>query len=112
MNNKIIEEMAFDLIKATSPLGVKDLTEVFNYKKVATDLCNLWNWRKIPEGSVVLSKEEYEKLCHLAYFGYEDVKEQAHKETAKEVLKDVAKTCGDYQWFKNLCKQYGVEVGE
>lgn len=61
--DKMIEEMAFDLIKATSPLGVKDLTEVFNYEKVATDLCNLWNWRKILEGSVVLDRQEYQKYC-------------------------------------------------
>lgn len=47
-------------------------------------------YRQIPEGSVVLSKEEYDKLCHLAYFGYDDVEEQARKETAKEIIKDFA----------------------
>lgn len=35
---------------------------------------------------------------------------KARKETAKEILQEVGKVCGDYQWFKNLCKQYGVEV--
>ena len=44
--NKQIEEMAFDIIKATSPLGVKDLTKQFDYKTVATDLYEIYGWRK------------------------------------------------------------------
>lgn len=40
------------------------------------------------------------------------VSEKVRKETAREILKEVSKTCGDYQWFKNLCKQYDVEVEE
>ena len=43
---KQIEEMAFDIIKATSPLGVKDLTKQFDYKTVATDLYEVYGWRK------------------------------------------------------------------
>lgn len=43
---KQIEEMAFNLIMATSPLGVKDLTKKFDYKTVATDLYELYGWRK------------------------------------------------------------------
>ena len=38
--------MAFNLIMATSPLGVKDLTKQFDYKTVATDLYELYGWRK------------------------------------------------------------------
>lgn len=34
----------------------------------------------------------------------------ARKKTAKEILQEVGKACGDYQWFKNLCKEFGVEV--
>lgn len=37
---------------------------------------------------------------------------QTRKETAKEILQEVGKVCGDYQWFKNLCKQFGMEVCE
>ena len=71
-------------------------------------------YRKIPEGSVVLSKEEYEKLCHLAYFGYEDVKEQGRKETAKEILSLAIKHDNGYEtdmtrFISDLEKQYGVE---
>lgn len=43
---KQIEEMAFNLIMATSPLGVKDLTKEFDYKTVATDLYDLYGWCK------------------------------------------------------------------
>ena len=46
---KQIEEMAFNLIRATSPLGVKDLTKQFDYTTVATDLYNLYGWRKASE---------------------------------------------------------------
>ena len=59
---KQIEELVFDLIKATSTFGVKDLTEPFDYKKVATDLYKLWGWRKITENAVVLTMEEYDEL--------------------------------------------------
>lgn len=47
--NKQIEEMAFNLIMATSPLGVKDLTKQFDYETVATDLYEQYGWRKLPE---------------------------------------------------------------
>ena len=86
------------------------------------------NYRKIPEGSVVLTREEYETLkLELAIekkradesYTQKEVEEIIaskerikSKETAREILKEVGKTCGDYQWFKNLCKQYGVEVEE
>jgi hypothetical protein len=71
-----------------------------------------------PEGSVVLSREEYEKLCHLAYFGYEDVKEQARKETAREILQELYVQIDEKtpKWvetqIKMKAKQFGVEVEE
>lgn len=37
---KEIEELAFSIIGATSPLGVKDLTKQFDYKTVAEYLIN------------------------------------------------------------------------
>lgn len=56
-----IKEMAFNLIMATSPLGVKDLTKEFDYKTVATDLYNLYGWRKERQGEWrdVLEEEMY-----------------------------------------------------
>lgn len=50
ISNKQIEEMAFNLIMATSPLGVKDLTKQFDYNAVAKDLYELYGWRKQIEG--------------------------------------------------------------
>lgn len=50
ISNKQIEEMAFNLIMATSPLGVKDLTKQFDYNTVAKDLYELYGWRKQSEG--------------------------------------------------------------
>lgn len=47
---KQIEEMAFNLIMATSPLGVKDLTKQFDYATVAKDLYELYGYRKQSEG--------------------------------------------------------------
>ena len=35
----------------------------------------------------LVKKENYDKLCHLAYFGYDDVKEQSRKETTEDVIK-------------------------
>ena len=53
-----IEEMAFNLIMATSPLGVKDLTKQFDYKTVATDLYELYGWRK----STDVAREIFEEI--------------------------------------------------
>lgn len=94
-------------------------------------------YQKIDKDSVVLSREEYEKLKKFEWrvtsgvcmtqkewfdFCNEDSnrrtclrieeREKERKETAEKILKEVAKTCGDYQWFKNLCKQFGVEIKE
>jgi radical SAM superfamily enzyme YgiQ (UPF0313 family) len=63
-------------------------------------------YRKIPEGSVVLSKEEYEQLCkgvkgYTAMFIAGDLDQihdlenrfkEARKETAKEVLEKISNT--------------------
>lgn len=81
---------------------------------------------KTPEDSVVLTKTNYEKLCHLAYFGYDDVKAQARKETAREFVKNIkqkyGKSCSEYYPFllieclsselDELAKEYGVEIKE
>ena len=61
---KQIEEMAFDIIKATCPLGVKDLTKQY-YKTVATDLYELHGWRKASEVASEIF-EEIEQEIKLA----------------------------------------------
>lgn len=83
-----IEEMAFDLVKATSPLGIKDLTKTFDYLTVATDLYNDWCWRKVPKNAVVLTKEEYKSInLDRAVDMLREIQNQAHKETAEKILK-------------------------
>jgi hypothetical protein len=73
-----IREMAFDIIKATSPLGVKDLTKQFDYKTVATELYEVWGWRRASEVARELIAEidnalhdmamEYYDAGHPEYF--------------------------------------------
>lgn len=61
---KQIEEMAFNLIMATSPLGVKDLTKQFDYNTVATDLYNLYGWRKAAEVAREIFAEIEKLIIH------------------------------------------------
>lgn len=70
-------------------------------KPIAEELVKQ-GYHKIPEGFIVVDKEYLKKELQW-------LEQQVHKETAKKILKEVAKTSGDYQWFKNLCKQYGVK---
>ena len=65
------------------------------------------------EEKVVIGKEEYEKLCHLAYFGYDDAYEKGCKETAEKIYTFV-NSFGTNNWerFKGFIKQFGVEIGE
>lgn len=68
----------------------------------ATALYNA-GYRKIADDEIVLNKEDYDKLCHLAYFGYEDVKQ----ETAREVLQKVKDILqGDYNIPLPLAQLY------
>ena len=66
---------------------------------------------KIDEGVVVLARGNLTDLLNQETRELQ-ISLQTRKETAKEILQKVGKVCGDYQWFKNLCKQYGVEVDE
>lgn len=93
---------------------------------IATKIVNKY----IPEGSVVLTKEEYEELKNLdvSYDALEDqylnLKKKAgeiRKETAKEILSEVFSPCnliggGIYDLTpkdkERLYKKYGVEVDE
>lgn len=49
---------------------------------------------------------EENKATEIAYKnGYK----KGSEDTAEKILKEVGKVCGDYQWFKNLRKQYEKE---
>ena len=80
--DKQIEEMAFNLIMATSPLGVKDLTKQFDYKTVATDLYELYGWCKASD----VAREIFEEIFKLM----------------NEVYASVQYGCYSYGTTKNL----------
>lgn len=85
-------------------------------------------YRKIPDGAVVPTKEEYERLASYISEGRareifheetEKLKEKIRKETAKEIYENFIK--GYFRWdeeefedsFKEfIVKEYGVEVEE
>ena len=78
--------------------------------KQATDLFNK-GARILSEDSVVLSQENYDKLCHLAYFGYDDYYAKGSKETAGAIYEQLQGHGTTYvkKWIK---KNYGEEIGE
>ena len=91
-----------------------------NIKKLKSEICKYYQ-PKLLKDSVVLTREEYniidhnikhlESVCNNIQNYAEELEtslKQARKETAREILAEVGKVCGDYQWFKNLCKQYEV----
>ena len=82
-------------------------------------------YRKIPEGAVVLTREEkqeYENLIKLLIYDkpiksrvYEVIKglkDQARKETAREIIEYVYRTTANIVLRDKLAKQFGVEVEE
>ena len=56
--------------------------------------------------------EEYNAKANEFLDKYKKELENKGKETAEKILNEVGKVCGDYQWFKNLRKQFGVEIKE
>ena len=84
---------------------------------VADELTNQ-GYRKIPNGAVVLTKEEYIRLAsyiseerarEIFHEETEKLKEAIRKETAREILDEVAKHYGG-SWLVELYRKYGVEV--
>lgn len=77
-------------------------------------------YRKLPEDSVVLSREEYEKLkmleeCHITCEDMLEFVEKARKETAEEILNAVVGAIDNGTFFRKnfifmMNKVYGVEV--
>ena len=106
--------------------------ECFNERlHEAEEICNL-GYRKLPKDAVVLTKEELNDLEYKAYSRgvcfvckkVDEQKEQARKETAKEISKALL-DCIYYEPFihdyeldkveekiKEIAKQYGVEIKE
>ena len=94
---------------------------------VPTDLAKVLikeNYRKIPEGAVVLTQEEYEVLkikakekhwLETCMSVWKSAKIDARKETAREFF-DLSEQCGGgvvfYQRARALAQRCGVEVKE
>lgn len=127
MTDKMIEEMAETLYenRPYSDLWKEDALEI-------AEIFIKKGYRKIPEGSVVLSKEEYEgkeivvemsgghKLrLTVGKFGEMSriLEESTRKETAKEIfqslnhliIKDKTTPLWVKETIKEIAKQYGVE---
>lgn len=106
---KQIEEMA-KIIHHTEFVDISGYEE----EKIAEELLKYYQ-PKLPEDSVVLSKENYDKLCHLAYFGYDDAYEKGSKETAEKFLQLAYDRCLEKSFIKKveeLAKQFSVEIKE
>ena len=94
--NKQIEEMAFNLIMATSPLGVKDLTKQFDYETVAKDLYELYGWRKQVEGEWFIPEYEYLACseCGEYYYTGCDSTAEAKGRLADGICPNYCPNCG------------------
>ena len=94
MTNKEIEEMA-KVIEETwlvdlegNTFCVNEFLDEVDIKSVARELYNA-GYLNVKD-KVVLNNEDYDKLCHLAYFGYDDAYEKGCRETAEKILNFVA----------------------
>ena len=101
---QMIEEMAMTAypIYATMEDEVrKETIKHINGYEAFKRLCEA-GYRKIPEGVVLLTREEYEKLCDLAYFG--NGEETIRKETAEKFAEMANKIAN------NKLEFYGVRM--
>lgn len=93
------------------------------YELTAEELINL-GYQKVDKDSIILSKEQYIDLTlakQSIFNMLEERDNKARKETAREILTIIGNMLDecddrfklkDYQWHKDLCKQYGVEIKE
>lgn len=111
---KQIEEMAFNLIMATSPLGVKDLTKQFDYKTVATDLYELYGWRKASD----VAEEIFAEIMQAIEKGVAESKEKVTNSAKDFAFREVLLHTGEVyagDIGKDICevfKKYTTEDGE
>ena len=122
---KQIEEMAKVLIEASCKGYECENCAFIHTLEEAESTCfclkNLYNagYRKIPEGSVVLSKEEWETLHNDYAKALYNARRDERKETAREIFAKerefIYNKWKAYITMNDLiefAKQYGVEVEE
>lgn len=104
---------------------------------VLLDECGKWEYcpsdrfEIIPEGSVVMSKEEWKQIKNSLYYSKEELEnklQKARKETAKEILQEIIQVKKEVRFrvgmgeifphkdliekLYELAKKYGVEVDD
>lgn len=120
-NCRIIDKDSVVLSKVEKEKLLKEMYEQGKFDAIA-DLDK--------DGKVVLSKEEYEILkikekekhwLQTCMSVWENAKIDGSNETAEKILTYIGNMIDDcddrfklkdYQWHKNLCKQFGVEIKE
>lgn len=136
----IDEEMYEDIAYKEMDKDISDICPAYEVEFVVKELYNL-GYRKFSEGSVVLSKEVFEdymrdsrqveegaEVCYNCHNEYAEKIDQARKETARDILKEVTRTrlydnkkeCGGKligyllrpEDIKNLEELYQVQVEE
>jgi hypothetical protein len=124
MNKKeMIEEMKklccwFENRKCTANPGIDDICDMSCEYGQACEKLMSEGYRKIPKGSVVLSKEEFDK----DYVTKQDRDywknkteilgnrlKEARKETAKEIIKMIEERYGYIGILEDIAKQFEVE---
>lgn len=114
---KQIEEIA-QIINGSTEL---DTIAYYRCMNIAKTIYNA-GYRKLPEDSVVLSREEYEKLKYT-WITDSDAYKKGCKETAEKFFKMLISKLESNQFLsgeriimevdvENLAKQFDVEIGE
>jgi hypothetical protein len=129
--NEMIEEMAKDIYDIIPDLNYGSYDIFGCYRRMAERHYEQ-GYRKIPDGSVVLTKEEYNELKSRAEEVFNEMTERmkaevkiakrmgvikGSKETAKEILKEVKSLLFPEEadllaWLVAIADKYGVEVEE
>lgn len=109
---KEIEEMAHNLCLKELYCEDCERDGVCLAYSTATIIYNA-GYRKIPEGAVVLTREEYGAISlERATDMLASIQAQARKETAKEILSLLYTAIPKTQIVVEIKKRYGVEVEE
>lgn len=119
---KMIDEMQEYILGLLEEASKKEELKMYRWQELpvyvsiihdlAEDLHNI-GYRKIPDGAVVLTKEECDSKVILDEDHFRRVldneRDQARKETAREILDEVSKHYGG-SWLVELYRKYGAEV--
>lgn len=69
-------------------------------------------FKAVEKVGINVDKQELIKALQYDRQQYDIGFADGEKAVAEKILNEVGKVCGDYQWFKNLRKQFGVEIKE